>query len=159
MAPSVRELLRNSAPPAAASAEIRPIRLGGVVPSPFVREGRQAGFFKRFVADDRPEFQQGDAGASDTMRIAGQRAQATPMTPAPTQTHSPVSLARSDQSLPEPGCPLQQRVVKAMPEPEQAKDRAGSAGQQVSFAIRFSSFMIPAKLQLDRSFVGQPRLF
>ena len=72
MAPSGREVLRNSVPPAAASAEIRPIRLGGVVPSPFIRKGRQAGLVKRFVASDRPEFQQGDARASNAMGIPGQ---------------------------------------------------------------------------------------
>jgi hypothetical protein len=160
MAPSGRELLRNSALPATASAKVRPILLGRVVPSPFICEGRQAGLFKRFVADDRPEFQQGDARASDAMGIAGQSAPATPMMPAPTQTPGPASLARSNQSLPEPGCPLQQGVIaKVTPQPEQAKDRAGLAGQQVPFAFRFSSFAILAEPQLDRSFVDQPRLF
>jgi hypothetical protein len=82
------------------------------------------------------------------------------MTTLPTQTPSPVSLAIGNQNLPEPGCPLQQRVVaKVMPEPEQAKDRAGLPGQQVPFAFRFSSSMVAAELQMDRSFVDQPRLF
>src|SRR5271165_2027474 len=160
MAPSRREPLRNSAPPAAASAKIRPIRLGGAVPSPFIRERRQAGLFKRVVANRRPELQQGDARASGAMRVASQRAPARFVTPTPTQTPSPVSLACGNQSLSEPDRPLQQRVVaKATPEPEQAKDRAGMAGQQVPFVFRFCSVIIPAELQLDHRFIDQPRLF
>ena len=109
MTPSGRELPRDSAPAAAPSAKIRPIRLGGVVPSPFIRERRQAGLFKCLVANGRPEFQKGDARASGAMRVAGQRAWG--MTPAPTQTPSFVSRARGNQSLPEPGGPLEERKV------------------------------------------------
>src|SRR5271166_4092362 len=89
MAPSGRELLRNSAPPAAASAEIRPIRLGGAVQSPFIRERRQAGLFKRVLANRRPELHQGDARASGAMRVASQRAPVRFMMPAPTHIRPP----------------------------------------------------------------------
>ena len=99
-----------------------------------------------FVANRRPELQQGDARASGAMRVASQRAPARFVTPAPTQTPSPVSLARGNQSLSEPDRPLQQRVVaKVTPEPEQAKDRAGMAGQQVPFRLPFFLFDDPGR--------------
>ena len=63
MAPVGRELPLNPGPSAAAAAKIRPIPLGGIIPSPFVGERRQAGVLKRFVADRRPEFQQRGAPA------------------------------------------------------------------------------------------------
>ena len=81
MAPSSREPLRNTALSAVSSAKIRPIRLGGIVPPPFIRERCKAGLFERFVANSHSEFQQRDARASGAMRIASQGQRATHMRP------------------------------------------------------------------------------